>query len=162
MLTPHDCVQCEICIAWHRTYVALANAHPTRTRNTQNKDNSYMAAHTQMKGNPREANTDEGAYTQPRARRNEETKDKESACRIFHDKNKLMEFTSHILFMLFDRVVGSLQHIGGKFWRAGTRPYENPGWCEATRDRWRPIFTGEYDDHLWLWESEFSEKLRRP
>lgn len=26
----------------------------------------------------------------------------------FHDNNKLMELTSHILFMLFDRVVGSL------------------------------------------------------
>lgn len=111
------------------------------------------------KGNPREANTDEGAYTQPQAGRNEETKDPESARRIFHDNNKLTEFTSHILFILFDRVAGSLQHIGGKFWRAVMRPYENPGWCEATRDSWWPIFTG---DMMTIYDRIRILKLRRP
>lgn len=86
-------------------------------------------------------NIDECAYAQPQARRNEQTKHQESPRRIFHDNNKLMEFTSHILFMLFDKVVGSLQYIGGKFWRALMHRYENPGRCKPKCESWWLIFT---------------------
>lgn len=82
-------------------------------------------------------NTDECAYAQPQARWNEETKHQESPHRIFHDNNKLMEFTSHLLFMLFDRLVGSLQYIGGKLWCADMKILAD---VEAKCESWWLIF----------------------
>lgn len=52
-------------------------------------------------------NADKCAYIQPKAKQKAETKQTVHS-QDFHDNNKLMEFTSHILLMLFDRVVGSL------------------------------------------------------
>lgn len=43
-------------------------------------------------------NADKGAYTQPKAKQKAETKQTVRS-QDFHDNNKLMEFTSHILLM---------------------------------------------------------------
>lgn len=75
----------------------------------QKENKSYTTAHTLKHTNERRS---QGALTSVLtiARGKTENRNKtETVCSLdIHDNNKLMEFTSHILFILFDRVVGDL------------------------------------------------------
>lgn len=63
---------------------------------------THMHARTQMRGDPE--SSDKRACSRRWGRNKTETD-----CSLdIHDNNKLIEFTAHILFILFDRVLGDL------------------------------------------------------
>lgn len=80
-------------------------------------------------GNERGSNRTLTTVLTRRPRRSRKTETQPVCAQDFHDNNKLMGFTSHILFMLFDGVWGSLH------WRKTLRRIHVFGWKKLLSPR---------------------------